>query len=80
MGLFTPQERTVGSDDEPAETWRKSSRSLTNGNCVEIARLAGELIGVRDSNHRRGPVLRFGSAQWAVFLGDVREDAFGGRE
>jgi hypothetical protein len=29
--------------------WRKSSYSMSNGHCVETARLAGDRVGVRDS-------------------------------
>jgi hypothetical protein len=51
--------------------WQKSSFSMANGHCVEIARIAGG-VGVRDSKVAGGPVLVFGSAAWARFLGDVR--------
>jgi Domain of unknown function (DUF397) len=76
MRLFTPEDRTGGSDEEPAETWRKSSASLANGNCVEVARLSGELIGVRDSKRPPGHVLRFTRAAWDAFLRGVREGEF----
>ncbi|MGB3437605.1 MAG: DUF397 domain-containing protein [Actinophytocola sp.] len=35
-------------------TWRKSSYSDTDGNCVEVR---GELNAVRDSKDANGPVL-----------------------
>ena len=73
MRFFTRKLRSIGSDaDEPAETWRKSSRSYANGGCVEVTRLPSERIGVRDSKDQRGPVLRFTSAAWSAFLGDLR--------
>ena len=53
MGLSAHEERTMGSVNEPAETWRKSSRSYASGGCVEVAFLPGELIGIRDSKSPR---------------------------
>ena len=72
MGLSAHQERTMGSVDEPAETWRKSSRSYANGGCVEVTFLSSELIGVRDSKNPRGTVLRFTPAGWDAFVSEVR--------
>ena len=56
--------------------WRKSSRSNNGGNCVEVARLDGETIGVRDSKNPDGPVLRFTPAEWAAFLDGVARKEF----
>jgi hypothetical protein len=52
---------------------------MTDGNCIEVAGLSRELIGVRDSKNPVGPVLGFRRAQWDVFVGHVRNDAFGRR-
>jgi hypothetical protein len=52
--------------------WRKSSHSTFNGNCIEVAALAGELVGVRDSKDSEGPVLVFGGADWQLFLAGIR--------
>ena len=58
----------------PAEAiWRKSSWSSYNGNCLAVAELGGELIGVRDTKDGgAGPVLIFNSEAWRSFLDDVR--------
>ncbi|NUT51187.1 MAG: DUF397 domain-containing protein [Saccharothrix sp.] len=46
--------------------WRKSSRSSSQANCVEVARVAGR-VAVRDSKNPDGPVLLFGKVDWSVF-------------
>ena len=45
---------------------------MSNGQCVETARLVGGCIGVRDSTAAEGPVLRFDPGTWAAFLAEVR--------
>jgi hypothetical protein len=51
--------------------WRKSSYSGNGGgNCVEVA--ADGPILVRDSRDRAGTVLRFPSAAWREFAGQVK--------
>jgi hypothetical protein len=56
--------------------WIKSSLSLSNGNCVEVASLPGGQIGVRDSKDPQGPVLRFTSDEWQAFLGGAQNGEF----
>jgi len=56
--------------------WTRSSLSFSNGNCVEVANLTDSEIGVRNSRHREGPVLRFTSEEWHAFLGGVRNGEF----
>jgi hypothetical protein len=76
MSLFTPEEMLEGPDCRTSDAWRKSSFSHTTGNCVEVARLAGKVVGVRDSKNPQGGVLRFTRAEWGAFLGDVRNGRF----
>jgi hypothetical protein len=56
--------------------WVKSSLSLANGNCVEVASLPDGGIGVRNSRDSEGPVLRFTSDEWHAFLGGARNGEF----
>jgi Domain of unknown function (DUF397) len=63
---------TTGSDSY----WIKSSLSFSNSNCVEVASLPDDEIGVRDSKDSAGPVLRFTPGEWHAFLGGVRNGEF----
>ena len=56
-------------------TWRKSSRSGINGECVELADLSGA-IAVRDSKAGSGLVLCFGPGEWRDFVTAVRRGRF----
>jgi hypothetical protein len=64
-------------------TWRTSSYSTNQANCVQVAwrtssyssnqgncvQVAfGDLVAVRDSKHPEGPVLAFPASSWAVFV------------
>jgi hypothetical protein len=48
--------------------WIKSSLSFSNGNCVQVATLPDGMIGIRNSKHPDGPVLRFTPDEWKAFL------------
>ena len=51
--------------------WRKSSRSASAAQCVELA--VGERVaGVRDTKNRDGGTLEFGAKAFAAFLADVK--------
>jgi hypothetical protein len=69
----------LGSNPEGAEAgpkWVKSSLSFANGNCVEVADLSGGEVGVRNSRHPEGPVLRFTPDEWHAFVGGARIGEF----
>jgi Domain of unknown function (DUF397) len=56
--------------------WVKSSLSYANHNCVEVASLPDQEIGVRNSRDAEGSVLRFTPDEWHAFLGGVRNGEF----
>ncbi|MEV7622447.1 DUF397 domain-containing protein [Actinoplanes sp. NPDC089786] len=62
--------------DLPDAKWFKSTRSGANGNCVEVAFLAGGEVAVRDSKDPDGPKLRFTAAEWAAFVGGAKDGEF----
>jgi hypothetical protein len=55
-------------------SWRKSAYS-GGGNCLEVA-FVGDVIAVRDSKHRTGPVLLFTLTEWEAFTKGVRDGEF----
>jgi hypothetical protein len=68
-----------------AGSWRKSSRSGINGNCLEWrksshsnhsncteVRSHGIHVEVRDSKDPDGPRLKFSSYDWATFLEGIK--------
>jgi hypothetical protein len=74
MNGLSSQENQERPDSD--SSWVKSSLSFANGNCVEVADLPDGVIGVRDSKHSDGPVLRFTPDEWHAFLGGVRNGEF----
>jgi hypothetical protein len=68
--------------------WRRSSRSGSNANCVEVAalvavadsggRAAGTtVVAVRDSKDVDGPVLAFAATAWRSFVTATRRHRLG---
>ncbi|MFI5839952.1 DUF397 domain-containing protein [Catenuloplanes sp. NPDC051500] len=51
--------------------WRKSTRSASNGNCVEVAN-CDSTVYVRDSKDPQGPALAFGRGAWNGLLALTR--------
>ncbi|WFE19205.1 DUF397 domain-containing protein [Solwaraspora sp. WMMD937] len=58
--------------DLTGATWRKSSRSNSQGDCVEVADGLAGVIGVRDSKDPTGPVLTVSPANWSAFVAAIK--------
>lgn len=54
-----------------AAIWRKSNLS-GDGNCVEVAAVSGEVVGVRDSKDAAGPILAFSPVAWTGFVSGLK--------
>jgi hypothetical protein len=52
-------------------TWRKSTRSGSSGNCVEVGD-AARVVVVRDTKDREGVSLSFTSDTWLKFVAGVK--------
>jgi hypothetical protein len=79
MRLFGRAGRASVFAETVRETWRKSSYSYVNGDCIEVAGHADGLVRVRDSKDPGGSVLTFGVVQWDVFIGGIRGGGNGHR-
>jgi hypothetical protein len=56
--------------------WRKSSRSGSTTNCVEVAASPPGVVAVRDSKDPDGAKLIFTPAEWDAFTAGVRAGEF----
>lgn len=57
-------------------TWQKSQRSNSQGNCVELAKLANGSIAMRNSNFPDGPALVYTQAEIDAFVGGAKDGDF----
>lgn len=63
--------------DLTGAAWRTSTRSGSEGNCVEVATNLAGVVGIRDTKDRgAGPVLAVPRAGWATFIAATRAGRF----
>ena len=53
--------------------WTKSARSNPNGECVEMAQLAGGQVAVRNSRFPDGPALVFPHSDIVALIRGIRD-------
>lgn len=58
-------------------TWRKSTRSNSQGACVEVADNLAGVVGVRDSKDPYGPILAVSPAAWTAFVTATKAGTLG---
>ncbi len=56
--------------------WFKSTRSTGTKECVEVAFLDEDMVGVRDSKNPAGPALVFAPSEWDAFTSRVTNNEF----
>ncbi|MFI5490968.1 DUF397 domain-containing protein [Actinoplanes sp. NPDC051859] len=56
--------------------WRKSTRSGSTGDCVEVADDLSGVVAVRDSKDPAGPALVFTPEVWSSFVGGAKGGEF----
>ncbi|MEU2118661.1 DUF397 domain-containing protein [Streptomyces sp. NPDC016459] len=60
--------------DAVEPTWRSSSYSSGNGQCVEVGDDRPGTVPIRDSKAPAGPRLFFEADAWGSFIGAVRAE------
>ncbi|MFE5584276.1 DUF397 domain-containing protein [Kitasatospora sp. NPDC056531] len=64
-------------DDLTRVAWRKSTYSVQEGQCVEVADGLPGQMPVRDSKDPAGPTLTFPAEAWQSFVSAIRAGEFG---
>ncbi len=57
-------------------TWKKSSRSNSQGACVEVSGLPGGAVAVRNSRFSAGPALIYTRAEIDAFIQGAKDGDF----
>jgi len=64
--------RNMPLDEIISLRWRKSTRSIGNGQCVEAARLTDGRLVVRDSTDMSSPMILFTRRRWLAFIDEIK--------
>jgi hypothetical protein len=59
-------------------TWRKSSRSGQENQCVEVALNVRDVAAIRDSKDPHGPVLVLSPPQFTTFMSIIKDGRLDG--
>jgi hypothetical protein len=57
-------------------TWRKSSYSSAQGNCVEVSADGAGAVSLRDSKQVPGPELTISGQAWSQFVQAIKRGEF----
>jgi hypothetical protein len=66
----------IPADELTGATWQKSRLSNPSGNCVEVAKLPGGGLAVRNSRDPHGPALVYTPHEMAAFILGAKEGDF----
>ncbi|HET9968762.1 MAG TPA: DUF397 domain-containing protein [Streptosporangiaceae bacterium] len=68
--MWRTPSRSAGADCVEAASWRTSTASHANGNCVEAG--CGTMVLVRDTQDRGGALLVLPPAAWTAFTARLK--------
>jgi Domain of unknown function (DUF397) len=75
MDVVKAEKITLSEAERASLAWLKAQCSTVNGQCVEIASIAGK-IAIRDSKDPNGTILVYTSAEFRAFLDGARNGEF----
>jgi hypothetical protein len=71
-----PIHNGMSADELTGATWRKSRRSNSQGNCVELAELVDGSVAMRNSRHPHGPALVYTRAEVEALILGAKDGDF----
>jgi hypothetical protein len=71
-----PIQNGMPADELTGVAWRKSRRSNSQGNCVEMAELKNGSVAMRNSRHPSGPALVYTRAEVEALIMGAKDGDF----